>query len=320
MKHSILMDVDTGIDDAMALMFAVKHPDINVLAITCVAGNVDLDSVISNTLKILDVADAPDIPVAGGAVRPLIEPARSAAHVHGEDGLGNVGLAQSNRQPLGIHAVELMRQVLNDSAKPVTIVATAPLTNVALLLRTYPECAKKIEKVHFMGGSASVGNATAVAEFNIWHDPEAAHIVINSGIPLTMYGLDVFNTVGLNRQRVQGILAQDGKMAQALAKLLSFRFPGEEEADAANHLSLIGDAGAVCALVAPELTHVEQWPLQVQLAPGVNRGQTVVDRRAHVGEDTIHGTFGAWPTADVVLAADVEKVMLLFLNAVGVNV
>lgn len=318
MKHSILMDVDTGIDDAMALMFAVKHPDIDIKAITCVAGNVDLDSVVANTFKILDLVEAPDIPVAGGAVRPLIEPARSAAHVHGEDGLGNVGLPESKRQPVNVHAVELMRQVLNDATEKLTIVATAPLTNVAVLLRTYPECAHKIAKIHFMGGSASVGNATAVAEFNIWHDPEAAHIVINSGLPLTMYGLDVFNTVGLNRKRVEGIFAQENKIAQALAKLLSFRFPGEED-DADSGLSLIGDAGAVCALVAPELTQRETWPLQVQLAPGVNRGQTVVDRRTHVGEDTIHGTFGAWPKAEIVLSADVEKVMQLFLNTVDVS-
>ncbi|WP_427018277.1 nucleoside hydrolase [Pseudarthrobacter sp. P1] len=317
MKHAIMMDVDTGIDDALAIMFAVKHPDVDVRAISCVSGNVGLDSVVENTLKILDVVDAPDIPVAGGAIRPLVEEPRSAAYVHGEDGLGNVNLPASSRRALPVHAVEMMRQVLTDSPEPITLVALAPLTNVALLLRTYPECAQKISRILFMGGSASVGNATAVAEFNIWHDPEAAHIVINSGVPLTMYGLDVFNTVGVDADEVDQLAAADNHVAQVLGGLLSFRVPGPEgEPDRA--FSLIGDAGAVCALVADELMHSETLPVQVQLAAGASRGQTIVDRRVHVGEDTIHGTAGQWPTVKVVLSADVPKVLDLFLGTLGI--
>lgn len=319
MKHSIIMDVDTGIDDAMAIMFAVKHPDIDVRAISCVSGNVGLDSVVENTLKILDVVNAPDIPVAGGAVRPLIEKPRSAAYVHGEDGLGNVNLPASSRQALPVHAIEMMRQVLTKSAEPLTVVALAPLTNLALLLRTYPECAVKIERILFMGGSASVGNATAVAEFNIWHDPEAAHVVINSGVPLTMYGLDVFNTVGVDAAQVQLLADAKTHVARVLAGLLSFRVPGPEgELDRA--FSLIGDAGAVCALVASHVMYSDTRPVQVQLAAGDSRGQTIVDRRVHVGEDTIHGTAGQWPLVDVVFSADVEKVLELFLDTLGVTV
>ena len=318
MKHTIMMDVDTGIDDAMALMFAIKHPDIDVRAVSCVSGNVGVERVVENTLKILDVLDAPDIPVAAGSLRPLIEDPRSAAHVHGQDGLGNLGLPASSRRPAPVHAVEMMRRVLSDSAEPLTVVALAPLTNLALLLRTYPECAAKIARILFMGGSASVGNATAVAEFNIWHDPEAAHVVINSGVPLTMYGLDVFNTVGLDAARVQEIAAAPGRVAHALGGLLSFRFPGEEgEED--RGLSLIGDAGAVCALVAGDLMRRQSLPVQVQLAAGASRGQTMVDRRTHMGEDTIHGTAGQWPVVDVVLGADVEKVLELFLGTLGVE-
>ncbi|MDQ0276481.1 pyrimidine-specific ribonucleoside hydrolase [Arthrobacter silviterrae] len=318
MKHTIMMDVDTGIDDAMAIMFAVKNPDIDVLAISCVSGNVGLDSVVENTLKILDAVEAPDIPVAGGATRPIIEKARSAAYVHGEDGLGNVNLPATKRRPLPVHAVEMMRQVLTDAPEPITLVALAPLTNIALLLRTYPECTAKIDRILFMGGSASVGNATAVAEFNIWHDPEAAHMVLNSGVPLTMYGLDVFNTVGLDAESVQKLAGSDNAVAKVLGGLLAFRVPGPEgEPDRA--FSLIGDAGAVCALVANELMHSETCPVQVQLAPGDSRGQTIVDRRVHIGEDTIHGTAGQWPTADVIFSADIPKVLDLFLSTLGVQ-
>lgn len=318
MKHSIIMDVDTGIDDAMAIMFAVKHPDIDVKAISCVCGNVSVDSVVNNTHKILDVLNAPTIPVAAGAVRPLIEEARSAAHAHGEDGLGGVNLPASSRQGQPVHAVEMMRRILTESLTPITIVALAPMTNLALLLRTYPECAAKIERILFMGGSASVGNATAVAEFNVWHDPEAAHIVLNSGVPLTMYGLDVFNAVGLDAERVRVLAASDEHIAQVLGGLLSFQFPGEEGAQESS-LRLIGDAGAVCALVAGDLMDRESFPVQVQLAPGANRGQTIVDRRAHIGEDTIHGTASAWPVVEVVLSADVEKVLELFFTTLGIT-
>ena len=318
MKHAIMMDVDTGIDDAMAIMFAIKHPDIDLRAISCVSGNVGVDSVVVNTLKILDVVDAPEIPVAAGADRPLVEEPRSAAHVHGEGGLGSVDLPASTRKPLDVHAVEMMRRVLTESTEPITVVALAPLTNLALLLRTYPECAQKIERILFMGGSASVGNATAVAEFNIWHDPEAAHFVINSGVPLTMYGLDVFNTVGLEENRVQVLAAAGDKVSRVLAGLLSFRFPGEEDAQDRG-LSLIGDAGAVCTLVAGEMMHRESLQVQVQLGAGANRGQTIVDRRTHVGEDTIHGVAGRWPMLEVVLSADVEKVLALFLDTLGVT-
>ncbi|KAA0979043.1 nucleoside hydrolase [Paeniglutamicibacter gangotriensis] len=319
MKHSILMDVDTGIDDALAIMFAVKHPDIVVKAISCVSGNVDLDTVVDNTLKILDLMDAPQIPVAGGAVRPLIENARSAAFIHGEDGLGNVNLPATSRTPLPVHAVEMMRHVLSESSEPLTLVALAPLTNVALLLRTYPECAQKIEKILFMGGSASIGNATAVAEFNIWHDPEAAHIVINSGIPLTMYGLDVFNTVGMNTQQVSSLVTAEDRVSRVLGGLLAFRAEGpESEPELA--LSLIGDAGAVCSLVADSgLMYRETCPVQVQLAAGASRGQTMVDRRNHVGEDTIHGTADVWPDIDIVFSADVPQVLDLFLSTLGVR-
>ncbi|NVN00797.1 nucleoside hydrolase [Arthrobacter sp. SDTb3-6] len=318
MKHSIIMDVDTGIDDAMAIMFAVKNPDIDVLAISCVSGNVGLDSVVDNTLKILDVVDAPDIPVAGGATRPMIEKARSAAYVHGEDGLGNLNLPTTARKALPVHSVELIRKTLTDAREPVTLVALAPLTNIALLLRTYPECAHKIERILFMGGSASVGNATAVAEFNIWHDPEAAHMVINSGVPLTMYGLDVFNTVGVDAQSVHALAESDNKVAQVLGGLLGFRVPGPDgEPD--RSFSLIGDAGAVCALVANELMDSQSCPIQVQLAPGDSRGQTIVDRRVHIGEDTIHGTAGQWPTANVIFSADVPQVLDLFLSTLSVQ-
>lgn len=319
MKHSVLMDVDTGIDDAMAIIFAIRHPHIDVKAITCVAGNVSIDKVVANTLAVLDLVDAPQIPVSAGARRPLIESARSASWVHGENGLANLDLPRSSRAPQDLHAVELLRRELRASDEPLTIIALAPLTNLALLIRTYPEVVDRIGRIVFMGGSASVGNASAVAEFNIWHDPEAAAIVFSSGVPLTMYGLDVFNNVTVPAEKVAELRASGDPVEAALGSLLGFELVDPVDGSVFTH-SLIGDAGAVCALAAPELFSFETWPIQVELAPGLSRGQTIVDRRAYSGEDAVYGTEETpWPRADVALCADEENVLSLFFDVVSAS-
>ena len=317
MTYPVIMDVDTGIDDAMAIMFAVRHPDIDLRAISCVAGNAAVDQVLANTLRILDVVKAPDIPVAAGATRPLIEKPRDASYVHGSDGLANLPLPTSRRTPYRGHAVELLKEQITRSSEPVTIVALAPMTNLALLLRTYPEVATNIARILFMGGSATIGNATAVAEFNIWHDPEAARIVLEGGVPLTMYGLDVFNHVAVDEATVAHLAASEDNVAKVLGGLLGHLIPDPDGGDHAYRLS--GDAGAVCALVAPELATIETHPVAVELAPGNSRGQTIVDRRHYIGEDSIHPEGKKpWPVADVVLEVDAEQFVQLFLRTLGV--
>ena len=134
----VVLDVDTGVEDALALLLAVRHPALELRAVSCVAGNTHVDQVVANTLKVLDAAGAGDVPVARGAERPLLEPARDAHHVHGADGMADLGLPDSPRRPVDVHAVELLRRTILDSAEPVTLVTLAPMTNAALLLRTYP--------------------------------------------------------------------------------------------------------------------------------------------------------------------------------------
>ena len=311
----VILDVDTGVDDALAILFAVKHPAIDVLAITCVAGNAALPQVIENTLKILDVADAPAIPVAGGAVRPLIEAARSASHVHGADGLGGIVLPATTRVPEPVSAVELMRRTIMSHPDPVTLVALAPQTNLALLLRTHPEVADRLERIVFMGGSASVGNATAVAEFNVWHDPEAAAIVLDSGVPIFMYGLDVFNQVSVDQDAADSIAAGDNPLGRVVGALLGNRVALSEDSSA-QYTGLIGDAGAVCALVEPEELLIEKRPARVELA-GYGRGQTLVDMRIYAGEDVLHGTKDEWTVIDIALDVNAPRFAELFLDTLG---
>ena len=311
----VILDVDTGVDDALAILFAVAHPDIEVLGISCVAGNASLERVVENTLRILDVAGAPQIPVAAGARRPLISPARSASHVHGEGGLGTVHLPPGDRTPAPVHAVELMRQLITASPRPVTLVALAPQTNLALLLRQYPELADNIERIVFMGGSASVGNATAVAEFNVWHDPEAAAIVLDTGIPTFMYGLDVFNQVSVDQDVAAALEAGDTPYSRTVGALLTNRV-ARSETSVAEYTGLIGDAGAICALVDPEALQTRLLPVRVELT-GYGRGQTIVDQRRRVGEDIVHGTAGSWEVVEVALDVDAPRFVSLFLTTLG---
>lgn len=314
----LILDVDTGVDDALALIAAIRHPELDLLAVSCVTGNASLEHVVDNTLRVLDAAGAPELPVAAGAVRPLLAPPRSAGHVHGEDGLAGIELPESARVPVPAGAVGMLRRVILAHPEPVTIVALAPQTNLALLLRLHPEVADNVERIVFMGGSAAIGNATAVAEFNVWHDPEAAAVVLGSGIPCYMYGLDVFMRVAVDEQ-LAAQLSESPDAGVALAgRLLSHRvaFSADEEA---HYSGLIGDAGAVLALVEPDALSVERLPVRVELA-GYARGATIVDRRARGGEDSVHGSeTGAtgWNTMDVALEVDADRLAGVFLRAIG---
>ncbi len=313
----MILDVDTGIDDALALLVAVRHPDVNVRAVTCVAGNASLEQVVRNTLKVLDVAGAGDIPVAAGAPRPLLAEARHAAHVHGNDGLADLGLPESTRQIEPIHAVELLRREILASPTPVTLVPLAPMTNIALLVRMYPEALANVERIVFMGGSASVGNATAVAEFNTWHDPEAAEIVLSAGVPITMYGLDVFYSVTVAADDITRLVAAAEPGAQLAGRLLQHivsvkggevRVAGEGNGD-------IGDAGAVCAAIDPEGVRTVNLPVRVSLGDPLTRGQTVVDHRTAGHEQEGAGDPGFNPI-DVALGVDGARYAKLFLDTI----
>ncbi len=272
-KTSVILDVDTGIDDAFALLFASRHPMINLLGVTCVDGNTNVDQVIENTLKVLDAAGAGEIPVARGAVRPLLGSSQYAEYVHGADGMGNLGIASSNRKVDSRSAVELIRDLIENSLEPVTLVPLAPLTNIALFLRAFPETAKKVHRIVLMGGSASVGNATPAAEFNIWHDAEAAAIVFQSGVPITMYGLDVFMRLGISSDDAQKLKKSDDKAAKFAGNLIS------AFVERIGSPVTLGDYGAVASVIAPELFTTQLFDVVVDTSLGAARGQTIVDRR-----------------------------------------
>ncbi|AKN70312.1 nucleoside hydrolase [Streptomyces sp. PBH53] len=312
----VIIDCDTGVDDALALLLAVRHPGLDLRAVTCVAGNTDVDGVVRNTLTVLEQAGAPDIPVARGAERPLLEPARSAP-VHGTDGMGDLGLPAPTRTPAAVDAVTLLHREILASPRPVTLIPTAPLTNIALLLRTHPEVTRNIERIVFMGGAVEVGNATPVAEFNVWHDPEAAAILLTAGVPITMYGLDVFRQVVVDSAEVHRLRASGEPGTRLAGELLAHRPAHQGEPPEAEEAGGLGDAGAVCAVADPQGITTRLLPVEVSLAPGPTRGQTVVDRRPRLGESEIHEGGRERALVDVALAVDADRYVKLYLETVA---
>jgi pyrimidine-specific ribonucleoside hydrolase len=314
----IVLDVDTGVDDACALLFAARHPGLDLRAVTCVAGNADVDQVVHNTLTVLDAAGAGAVPVAKGADRPLLEPARDARHVHGEDGMGDLEWPRAHPSgPIAGHAVELLRDTMTaavEAGEKVTLVPLAPLTNIALFLRTYPHAAAGLGRVVFMGGSAGIGNATAAAEFNVWHDPDAAAVVLSAchelGVPVTMYGLDVFYDVTVSLEQARELSAgRSGTAADLAGRLVEFSCGRRQGASAT-----IGDAGAVCAVVDPAGLTTTRLPVRVELAGTWTRGRTVVDSRTAPGdlENDPHGVAPAM--VEVALAVDGKRYADLWLD------
>nr|WP_308563406.1 nucleoside hydrolase [uncultured Klebsiella sp.] len=191
MTLPVIIDCDPGHDDAIALVLALASPELDVKAVTSSAGNQTPDKTLRNVLRMLTLLKRPDIPVAGGALKPLMRELIIADNVHGESGLDGPALPEPGFAPHACTAVELMAKTLRESIEPVTIVATGPQTNVALLLNSYPDLHAKIARIVIMGGAMVLGNWQPAVEFNIYVDPEAAEIVFQSGIPVVMAGLDV---------------------------------------------------------------------------------------------------------------------------------
>jgi pyrimidine-specific ribonucleoside hydrolase len=236
--------------------------------------------------------------------------------VHGSDGMGDLGLPAPTRTPADVDAVTLLRREILASPRPVPLVPTAPLTNIALLLRTHPEVTRNIERIVFMGGAVTTGNATAVAEFNVWHDPEAAAILLTAGVPITMYGLDVFTQVVVPAGEVHRLRASTDPGSRLAGDLLAHRPAHPGEAPEAEEAGGLGDAGAVCAVADPAGITTSPLPVEVSLAPGPTRGQTIVDRRARPGESEIHEGVRPQPLVDVALGVDAHRYVQLYLKTV----
>ena len=292
----VLLDCDPGHDDAIAIMLAVSDPAIDLLAVTTVAGNVPLEHTTRNALRVLDMVERPDIPVAAGRAAPLARPLSTAAVMHGESGLAGPLPAEPSRPASSMSALELIEQTLVQSPTPVTLVATGPLTNMADVVTQLPHLHHRIRELVIMGGAVDLGNWTPAAEFNIWVDPEAAEIVFanacvpdgrtnavepladRAGIPLTMLGLEVTHQAWLTDEHADALRGR-GRCPDFVAELLD-HFVGFHQQRFGWPGAPIHDACTIAHLIDPGLVDVRPMNVVVEVASDLCVGRTVADRWA----------------------------------------
>jgi len=215
----VIIDTDPGVDDALALLLAMRSPELKIEAITAVAGNVPLDLTLPNALRMVEIAGRADIPVAAGAKAPLVRRLVTAAYAHGENGLGGAVFPEPKTKPAAQSAAALISEIVRKFPGEVTLLTIGPLTNIATALNADPQLAGMVRRMVMMGGSLSGGNITPAAEFNVYVDPEAARIVFQSGIPITMVGLDVTRKTSLTEEHLRQLQAGQNAVSQAAATI-----------------------------------------------------------------------------------------------------
>ncbi|MDA9472207.1 ribonucleoside hydrolase RihC [Enterococcus sp. 5H] len=277
-KRPIIIDTDPGIDDAVALSIALNHPDLDVKLLTTVAGNVNVTKTTENTLKLVSFFDK-QVPVAKGCDKPLLIQLEDSADIHGESGMDGYDFPQTFLKTLNMHAVEAMKDCILKSTEPITLVPIAALTNIALLFSMYPETKQNIKEIIMMGGSLSRGNTNTSAEFNTYVDPHAAQIVFQSGIPLTMVGLDVTSTAVLTKNETEQI-KEFGKVGEMFYSLFQHYRGGSLQTGLKMH-----DVCAIAYLTDPGLFTVQETFVEVAL-DGPAAGATVADLKMKYHDTT----------------------------------
>jgi purine nucleosidase len=307
----MILDVDTGIDDAMAILYALARPDIRLEALTTTFGNTDVDTATANSLRILELAGRPDIPVARGSGRSLLRPfVRSADHVHGANGLGGVSLPAPKGRPVAEHACDLIIRMARENPGAITLSPVGPITNVALALAKAPDIAPLFKRIVVMGSTVFhpgiQGIPTAMADANFWNDPEAAQIVLRSGAAITLVGMDVTMGVRLTAAMRDEIARGGGRVGATMMTIAQFyvdsyatMYPGIDGCG-------LHDPLAVAIAEDPSLAVTERMCVDIELAGALTRGSTVADRRRTAIDRR---------NADVCLEADGERFARRFVEA-----
>jgi pyrimidine-specific ribonucleoside hydrolase len=320
LPHHVIIDTDPGVDDALALILALQSPELCVDAITTVSGNVDVDMATQNALKVLGLFPPQRRPaVARGADRPLVRAADSAAHVHGDDGLGGVSRLRTTAGELcyppastslcSSDAVTFLLDLIRRSPGELTLIALGPLTNLAHALRRDAQIVRQLAGVVIMGGAVTVpGNVTPVAEFNIYVDPEAAQIVFSSGLPITLIGLDVTERVRLTADTIDRHVCPVGSsisqfVAACTAQTIQFSTRVERPPGMAMH-----DPLAVAALIDSSLVPTVPMSVQVETKGEFTTGMLVADRRALRLDQTVPAN------VNVALEVDAARFLEMFLT------
>lgn len=320
-KTPVLLDVDPGIDDALAILLALGSPELRVEAITVVAGNVDVDQGVDNALKIVELAGFGNIPVARGAEAPLLGKLTTARHVHGENGLGDIELPSPSIKPHVGEAEELIVAKVEEHAGDLSFIAVGPLTNLAKVLKRHGRLIPKIRGIVWMGGSFSGGNVTPAAEFNAYNDPEAAETVLESRIPIRMVTLDVTRRTLLRPETLVGV-ARDAHPVNRFVWDLSDYHRRVRGVDGI----FLHDPLAVGIAIDPSLVTTEHVRVEVETKGQKTRGATIANRKGYrvlheegstelraVGREEIE------PNAEITVGVDADRFIEFFLDRVLVN-
>jgi purine nucleosidase len=299
----VIVDCDPGHDDVFAIWLAAGHPQLDLRAITTVAGNGSLADVTLNARIACSVAGIADVPIAAGADRPLVRPTRAAADIHGPNALGGPVLPPPTVPLDSRSAVELISEVLADSDQPVVLIPTGPLTNIARLVQRRPDLLGRVREIVWMGGSIGRGNRTPYAEFNAWADPDAAHLVLRSSVPFTMVGLTVTHQALTTRQVVRRIAEIGNATARFGVELLDFYCTSY---DAAQRMPAgpLHDPVAVAVVIDPAVVESVHGTIAIEVDDAERAGATVL---VSDGE----------PTVTVPVTIDVDRFWDLVIGAVA---
>ncbi len=277
MSRRFLIDTDTASDDAVALVMALNHPDIDVVAITVVAGNVPLDAAVQNALYTVELCGS-EVPVYAGRPAPLLRDLETAQNVHGIDGMGDIGLPLTGRQAAAGNAVDVITDIIMGSPGEITLVTLGPLSNIATALLRTPALASAVSHCYVMGGAGrGPGNVTPMAEFNLWADPEAAQVVVRSGMPLTLIGWDIsVGSATFGPDDAAAIRAIGTPLAEFA---IDIQATVTDYAITESHL--VGfdlpDPIAMAVAIDPSIAETERHFVQIGIGDGHDRGKDIVD-------------------------------------------
>ncbi|MPZ80292.1 MAG: nucleoside hydrolase [Actinophytocola sp.] len=305
---ALIIDTDPGVDDAFAIALACSSPEVDLLGVTTVFGNVGLAMTTRNALRLLALYGREDVPVAAGADRPLVFPhPHRARYVHGEDGLSGLSDSLPARATglASTDAVSLLAALLDRAAEPVTIVPIGPLTNIALLLAVHPSLTGKIARIVIMGGAMAGGNVTAGAEFNIWSDPEAARRVLTEEeVPTVLVPMDLTVRCAVDQAWLDR-LAASGERGRTLVDLTAV-YRAHYRKSLGRDGTVLHDAVAMAEAISPGILKTTPLPLEVECGQGPGRGMVIADRRTTAAREASGERGGR--RVDVALDADLDGV------------
>jgi len=276
MPKRIIIDTDPGVDDALTFLLALASPEIKLEALTTTQGNVTLDKATRNALSVLELCQSGHIPVAAGSMYPLVQPLRASADVHGESGIGNAQLPTPQSKTVMGHAVNFLIEKVLAEPNEISIFPIGPLTNIAIAIRKEPKFAKAVKELVIMGGAIhESGNMTPQAEFNIFVDPHAAHIVFHSGIPITLIPLDVTHKCLLRQEHIERLIKIHSPISSFIRDAMETYLPASYEKGFEG--SALHDPLTLATIITPELLTLKEYYVDVDISGGVSMGKTFAD-------------------------------------------